>query len=563
MEYRKRCNVCGHVFCFTDEDIKKNNTNTLLSGLSALGTIAGAVSGNMMAARINQADRINAEGKIIDFSHCPHCNSQDITDISDAEWEKYNKQTRNARATIQINSNASVESLIKRIYLFLEDADYSSADAYCEQALDLDPENGELYLLKQLIEFELHNVDEVIEKSLDLSSGTYYARIKKYGSADLVKQVTQIEKTVRINKYDSIVKRLNGGTNTVEQLREIVNELSQYSDIEGASEKKQECYDRITAIEQAELRRREEDEKNHQVAELEHTIKSSTEISKINQAQTELIRLLGDKEKDRIDAQCNARISEIVKQEKVKEKNTIIGVAALLVLLMILIGVNTGKSIIDKNKTENLYQEAVANIENGNYVSAINAFAKLGEYKDSSTLKSDACKNYALKLFQEQDYAQAKQMFLRVKDDSDIEQYIEYCRLYEKFQEIGEGTDLTELYASAVSLNDFNNANELIEQNEYFQDLGKIAGKWCAVDESFSSGNLFEITKEYSFIDLLWENRGSTPEYHITIKNGHIAACTKQYLYPYGEVYKYLEIIDETSVKYKIGNQGWELCKRR
>ena len=88
-------------------------------------------------------------------------------------------------------------------------------------------------------------------------------------------------------------------------------------------------------------------------------------------------------------------------------------------------------------------------------------------------------------------------------------------------------------------------------------------GKWCAFDESFSDGNLLEITKEYSFIDLLWENRGRTPEYHITIKDGHIAACTEQYLYPYREVYKYLEVIDETSVKYNIGGQNWEQCKRR
>ena len=25
MEYMKKCNVCGHVFCYTDEDIRKAN----------------------------------------------------------------------------------------------------------------------------------------------------------------------------------------------------------------------------------------------------------------------------------------------------------------------------------------------------------------------------------------------------------------------------------------------------------------------------------------------------------------------------------------------------------
>ena len=154
-------------------------------------------------------------------------------------------------------------------------------------------------------------------------------------------------------------------------------------------------------------------------------------------------------------------------------------------------------------------------------------------------------------------------MFNWVKNDSEIEPYFEYCKLYEKIQEIGEGTDLTELYARIVSLNNFNNANDLINQSEYFQALGKIVGKWHPVDESYCSGNLFEITNEFSFIDLLWEDKGSIKEYHIIIKDGYIAACTKQYLHPNDDVYKYLEVINENSVNYNIGLTDWELCKRR
>lgn len=40
MEYRKRCQVCGKIFCYTDKDINNNAGNAALSALSALGGLA-------------------------------------------------------------------------------------------------------------------------------------------------------------------------------------------------------------------------------------------------------------------------------------------------------------------------------------------------------------------------------------------------------------------------------------------------------------------------------------------------------------------------------------------
>lgn len=44
----------------------------------------------------------------------------------------------------------SLQSLIKRAWLFLEDGDFTSVDAYCEKVLDTDPEYSEAYFLKLL-----------------------------------------------------------------------------------------------------------------------------------------------------------------------------------------------------------------------------------------------------------------------------------------------------------------------------------------------------------------------------------------------------------------------------
>lgn len=42
MEYRKKCNVCGKIFCYTDKDVKDNLSNAGLAALESLGSLASA-----------------------------------------------------------------------------------------------------------------------------------------------------------------------------------------------------------------------------------------------------------------------------------------------------------------------------------------------------------------------------------------------------------------------------------------------------------------------------------------------------------------------------------------
>lgn len=78
-EHRMRCNVCGHVYCYTDKDVRENDGNTLLSGISAIGSLAAALGGGTRLdayAQQNNANRYS--DKVIDFKRCPHCNSTDV-----------------------------------------------------------------------------------------------------------------------------------------------------------------------------------------------------------------------------------------------------------------------------------------------------------------------------------------------------------------------------------------------------------------------------------------------------------------------------------------------------
>ena len=80
-----KCNVCGHIFCYTKQDLKDNQTNATLTALSGIGTIAAAIGGTRfdMYEQSKLADRNAA--KIVDYSRCPSCHSTNLVQLADDE----------------------------------------------------------------------------------------------------------------------------------------------------------------------------------------------------------------------------------------------------------------------------------------------------------------------------------------------------------------------------------------------------------------------------------------------------------------------------------------------
>ena len=85
-EYRKRCNVCGHIFCYTDKDLARNKE--LLGEVTQARRMAvlEALGGTRFASNQNTDRADNMESRIIDYSKCPKCNSSDLVEISADEF---------------------------------------------------------------------------------------------------------------------------------------------------------------------------------------------------------------------------------------------------------------------------------------------------------------------------------------------------------------------------------------------------------------------------------------------------------------------------------------------
>lgn len=90
--FRKQCKVCGKIFCYNLDDLKRNKELQRGIGLSGLGQIAGALSGNFAAGATMGQTGEDQKSRIIDYDKCPSCGSRDLVDLSDEDIARINAQ---------------------------------------------------------------------------------------------------------------------------------------------------------------------------------------------------------------------------------------------------------------------------------------------------------------------------------------------------------------------------------------------------------------------------------------------------------------------------------------
>ena len=95
-EYRKKCNVCGHIFCYRDSDIYRNKQLAREAQTSANMAVLEALGGTRLASNQQSAAADRALNKIVDYSKCPKCNSADLSDATEEEI----RQAANGNTTL-------------------------------------------------------------------------------------------------------------------------------------------------------------------------------------------------------------------------------------------------------------------------------------------------------------------------------------------------------------------------------------------------------------------------------------------------------------------------------
>lgn len=94
-------------------------------------------------------------------------------------------------------------SLLKRVQVFLEDGEFDRADEYCEKVLDMNVENGEAYLYKLLAGLGLVKKEELSSLTEPFDGEPAYAKIMRFGSAQLKKELSDINASILAKKEEA------------------------------------------------------------------------------------------------------------------------------------------------------------------------------------------------------------------------------------------------------------------------------------------------------------------------------------------------------------------------
>lgn len=93
--YKKYCNVCGHIFCYTLDDLKKNKELEKQEGLNLVSSVAGGLSGHYAAGANSLQTANDLSARIVDYDKCPSCGSRDLRDATEEDISK-SKQSQTA-----------------------------------------------------------------------------------------------------------------------------------------------------------------------------------------------------------------------------------------------------------------------------------------------------------------------------------------------------------------------------------------------------------------------------------------------------------------------------------
>ena len=115
----------------------------------------------------------------------------------------------NTVSTPSVAVNSNVSAFLKRVFLFLEDGNWESADEYCEKILDIDPEIAEAYLGKLMAEFHIRSKDKLASCCV-LSTSNNFQKAVRFADPALASELKRYadEGRVRLAFLNVIKARL-------------------------------------------------------------------------------------------------------------------------------------------------------------------------------------------------------------------------------------------------------------------------------------------------------------------------------------------------------------------
>lgn len=329
-------------------------------------------------------------------------------------------------------SGVTVNSLLKRAHIFLEDEDWASADEYCEKVLDMDPEFSDAYIGKLLAFYHCETEQELTKLCIPIENNNNFEKALRFADPETAQKLKSYQEQTLKNYhyqkneeiYQQAMEQLKSATQSPSFIR-IMSILEKVPEHKDAKEKIQFCQEKVYQSAIQEFQTSSTVTSFHSVLSLLEEIpdykdaKDKIELCKEkieqaryvpiyssakellesnNLADLQIARAKLEKIINYLDAkellkQCEIKITEAEKkmqreieqqyQEKLRRKKKITIIAILIVILAVLItvGIIIFSVVISPSMK---YNQAISDFNNRNYLEAAELFSKAGSYQDSS-----------------------------------------------------------------------------------------------------------------------------------------------------------------------------------
>lgn len=94
-------------------------------------------------------------------------------------------------------SDGNTDPLLRRVYLFMEDGDWTSADDYCEKVLDHNPECAEAYLGKMMVELKVRRRENLQDQAEPFDNNSNYKKALRFGDERLQNELKDANRAIR------------------------------------------------------------------------------------------------------------------------------------------------------------------------------------------------------------------------------------------------------------------------------------------------------------------------------------------------------------------------------
>ena len=338
---------------------------------------------------------------------------------------------------INNSSSATVDSLLKRAHMFLEDGDWTSADEYYEKVLDINPECAEAYLGELMVDLKVCKQSDLKNCIEPFDTNSFYQKIIRFADTKLTNELK--EDILYINERNEIARK--------DSIYEKAISIYQKSKTAYRYKKRElykEAYNLLDTI---------------------SDWKDSAQISEEIRALDEALRI-EDEQKD-------IEIKRIAEEHKLKTKRWItFGTPILVVFILFLL------TLINVIIPSIKYNSAIKFMNNKEYQKAIDCFVNFEDYKDSSAQIQECYYLLATGYFDNGNYNGAIDSYSNVKDYKDSQNQINEC-YYLIATEFFNNKEYDEAILSYKQIDTYKDSKTQIQISNYL--LGK---------DYLASGNL-------------------------------------------------------------------------